>query len=110
MTSITTASSSKRGAHTASGKGEGVTASTSGTSLPETLRATIEAMPLEEALRSLEEALLQLESGELTLDESIAVYERGVALAGRCDALLAAAQLRVRLVDGEGRDAGGMGL
>lgn len=59
----------------------------------------------EQAYRALDEAVARLESDDMTLDASLALYERGAALAERCAALLAAAELRVREVDGEGRDA-----
>jgi exodeoxyribonuclease VII small subunit len=60
----------------------------------------------EAAYRQLEEAVAALEQGDLPLDECLALYERGAALAARCGALLAAAELKLRQVDGEGRDAG----
>jgi exodeoxyribonuclease VII small subunit len=64
----------------------------------------------EAAFRELEEAIAALEQGELSLDDSLAFYERGAALAERCATLLSAAELRIRQVDGEGRDAGKLEL
>jgi len=66
----------------------------------------VAAMGFEDAYRALEEAVTALERGELSLDASMELYERGVALAERCGALLTGAELRVRRLDGEGNDAG----
>jgi exodeoxyribonuclease VII small subunit len=61
----------------------------------------------------LEETVRRLEEGGLTLDESIALYEEGMDLARRCQALLDHAELRVtNLQDlfaaaGPGGDEGG---
>jgi exodeoxyribonuclease VII small subunit len=61
----------------------------------------------------LEETVRRLEEGGLTLDESIALYEEGMDLARRCQALLDQAELRVtNLQDlfaaaGPGGDEGG---
>jgi exodeoxyribonuclease VII small subunit len=53
--------------------------------------------PSFEALYSeLTEVVRQLEAGELTLAESLALFERGAALAERCNALLDQAEVRVR--------------
>jgi exodeoxyribonuclease VII small subunit len=52
-------------------------------------------LSFEEAYRELEAAVRRLEEGSLTLDESIALYERGMRLARRCQAALDEAQLRV---------------
>jgi len=61
----------------------------------------------EEAFRALEEIVERLEGDDLTLEASLEIYERGVALAERCDALLARSELRVREVDGGGRTSDG---
>jgi len=66
----------------------------------------IGALSFESAFRALEEAIARLEAGELSLEEALDVYERGVALAARCDGLLTAAELRIRQVDAEGREVG----
>ena len=64
-----------------------------------------ENLSFEEAFAELEEVVQQLEAGDLTLDQSMALFERGVALATRCNAQLDAAELRVRqLVPAEGED------
>jgi exodeoxyribonuclease VII small subunit len=52
----------------------------------------------EDALRALEEIVRKLESGEAPLDESIALYERGHALRGQCQARLDAAQARIEQI------------
>jgi exodeoxyribonuclease VII small subunit len=64
----------------------------------------------EDAFNLLEQTVAALEQGDQPLDESLALYERGAALATHCGALLAAAELKVRQVDGEGRDAGELPL
>ena len=68
------------------------------------------ALGFEDAFRLLEQTVAALEQGDQPLDESLALYERGAALATHCGALLAAAELKVRQVDGEGKDAGALPL
>lgn len=55
-----------------------------------------EELTFEEAFTELEETVRRLEAGGLTLEESLALYERGQALAARCNALLDQAELKVR--------------
>ncbi len=62
--------------------------------------ADIAALGFEEAFQALDEIVAQLEGNDLPLDASIDLYEHGVALTERCNALLSAAELRVREVDG----------
>ena len=50
----------------------------------------------EELMQQLEASVERLESGGLTLDDAIAAYEEGTALATRCQALLQAAEQRIR--------------
>jgi len=64
----------------------------------------------EAAFAALEAAVQQLESGDLPLDGAVAAYERGLALARRCAALLEAVELKIRQVDGAGQDAGPLAL
>ena len=64
----------------------------------------------EAAFAALEVAVQQLESGDLTLDDAVAAYERGLALARRCAALLEHVELQIRQVDGAGQDAGPLAL
>lgn len=49
----------------------------------------------EELYRSLEETVEKLEKGGLPLEESIALYERGMELAKRCQSMLDKAELRI---------------
>ncbi|TIX50173.1 exodeoxyribonuclease VII small subunit [Alteraurantiacibacter aquimixticola] len=60
--------------------------------------ANIGEMSFEDALKALEEVVKRLESGEVPLDESIALYERGEALRGHCQARLDAAQARIEKI------------
>jgi exodeoxyribonuclease VII small subunit len=50
----------------------------------------------EDLYRELEDAVRKLESGDLSLAESLALFERSTSLAEQCNALLDAAELRVR--------------
>ena len=56
----------------------------------------IEALSFDDALGELQRTVAELEAGGQPLEESIALYERGVALQGRCDRLLRDAALRVQ--------------
>jgi len=49
----------------------------------------------EELYRWLEETVEKLERGGLPLEQSIALYERGMELAKRCQAMLDQAELRI---------------
>jgi farnesyl diphosphate synthase len=60
-------------------------------------------MTFEEALAELEGVVTRLERGDVALDESIALYERGAALAQRCQQKLAEAEEKVsRITLGDG--------
>ncbi|GBD10304.1 Exodeoxyribonuclease 7 small subunit [Candidatus Thermoflexus japonica] len=59
----------------------------------------IHELTFEEALSELEQIVRTLEGGGLPLEEAIALYERGRALADRCQQLLQEAQLRVQLLE-----------
>lgn len=59
-------------------------------------------LPFESAFTQLEEVVQHLEEGDLPLEEAMALYERGMALAGHCQGLLDQAELRVTQVVGEG--------
>jgi exodeoxyribonuclease VII small subunit len=61
-------------------------------------------LPFETAFSQLEEVVQQLEGGDLLLEEALALYERGIALAGHCQALLDQAELRVTQMVGEGEE------
>lgn len=61
----------------------------------------------EAALQELEELVQSLENGDAPLEASLAAYERGTALLRHCQQTLAAAEQKIRLLDGDGlRDAG----
>jgi exodeoxyribonuclease VII small subunit len=61
----------------------------------------IEELAFDAALAELERTVAELEAGGLPLERTLALYERGVALQGRCERLLGDAELRVRrLVEG----------
>lgn len=55
----------------------------------------------------LEAVSQQLEAGGLTLEQSLALYEEGMALAQRCQALLGAVEQRIEtLRNGAGQSTG----
>lgn len=55
-----------------------------------------EELSYEEAFEELQSIVERLESGELPLEESLALFERGQALAARCNELLEKAELKLR--------------
>jgi exodeoxyribonuclease VII small subunit len=57
--------------------------------------APVEKLGYEQARDELVEVVRALESGGLGLDESVALWERGEALATRCEEALAGARDRV---------------
>lgn len=60
------------------------------------------------AYRELQTLVEQLEAGGLGLDASLALYERGLALAGTCEEIIRLAELRVTRVSEHGvQDAPG---
>jgi len=61
----------------------------------------VEELTYEEALAELEQIVSTLEEGQNKLEDAIKLFERGQALAGRCGALLEAAQLKVKQVAGD---------
>jgi len=61
-----------------------------------------EDLTFEQAFAELEETVRKLEAGGLTLEESLAVFERGQALASRCNTQLDQAELKVRQLSPEG--------
>lgn len=65
----------------------------------------IEEMSFEEALQELESIVGQLESGDLTLEESLSLFERGQAVARRCNGQLDEANLRVEQLTEDGEIA-----
>jgi exodeoxyribonuclease VII small subunit len=53
-------------------------------------------LDFEQAFEELQALVRQLEQGELPLEDSLRLFERGQALAARCNQLLDEAQLRLR--------------
>jgi exodeoxyribonuclease VII small subunit len=67
----------------------------------------VEALDYEQARDELAEVVRKLESGGLSLDVAVALWERGEALARRCDEQLAGARQRVqKVLDATERVAG----
>jgi exodeoxyribonuclease VII small subunit len=64
----------------------------------------VEALSYEQARDELIAIVAKLEAGAVTLDESLALWERGEALAVRCQHLLEGARERVEKVRGERSD------
>jgi exodeoxyribonuclease VII small subunit len=62
---------------------------------PVPANADVDALSFDDAFAELGRVVATLEAGNQTLEETIAAYERAVALQGRCERLLAAAELRV---------------
>jgi exodeoxyribonuclease VII small subunit len=62
---------------------------------------SVEELTYEEALAELEEIVSALEGEQNQLEESIKLFERGQALAARCNVLLEAAELKVKQVAGD---------
>jgi exodeoxyribonuclease VII small subunit len=54
-----------------------------------------ETLSFDDAFEELGRVVAALEAGSQSLEETIDAYERAVALQGRCERLLAAAELRV---------------
>ncbi|MCS6835922.1 MAG: exodeoxyribonuclease VII small subunit [Anaerolineae bacterium] len=57
------------------------------------------ALSYEAAYEELVELIDRLESGNLALEEALALYERGRALAARCQRLLDEAELRLQRLE-----------
>jgi exodeoxyribonuclease VII small subunit len=67
--------------------------------------AEITEMGYEQARDALVEVVRRLETGSATLEESLALWERGEALAARCEQWLAGARARVEAVQQQGQRA-----
>jgi exodeoxyribonuclease VII small subunit len=61
-------------------------------------RPAVDGLGYEQARDELTEVVRSLEAGGLGLDESVALWERGEALARRCEEQLAGARERVQKV------------
>jgi exodeoxyribonuclease VII small subunit len=55
----------------------------------------------EGALAELEKIVARMEDGELSLEEALAIHRRGLELARFCQQKLEAAQLQVKVLEGE---------
>jgi exodeoxyribonuclease VII small subunit len=60
--------------------------------------ATAEAESFEALFTQLESIAAQLEAGSLSLEESVALYERGMAIAARCQELLGDVEQRIEVL------------
>ncbi len=56
----------------------------------------VDELDFEEAFAELEAIVQQLEEGNTSLAEALALYERGMALAARCQSLLDEAEVRIK--------------
>jgi len=65
----------------------------------------IKTLTFEQAFAELEESVRKLESGGLTLEESLALFERGQALAARCNEQLDTAELKIKQITPDGEAA-----
>lgn len=68
---------------------------------PASKTAATEPSPVsafEQSLAELETLVAKMEGGDLSLDESLGAFERGIALYRTCQAALAQAEARVKLV------------
>ncbi len=59
----------------------------------------------EQALQELEAVVRQLEAGDRSLEDALGLFERGQQMAARCSELLGAAELKLKLLTGEGGGA-----
>lgn len=69
--------------------------------------ADVATLTYEQARDALAETVAKLEQGATSLEDSIALWERGNALAARCDSWLAGAREKITAADaGDGTAAG----
>jgi exodeoxyribonuclease VII small subunit len=68
---------------------------------PDAPQPDVNTLDYEQARDELAEVVRALEAGGLGLDESVALWERGEALARRCEEQLAGARERVQKVLGD---------
>lgn len=61
-------------------------------------------MDFEKKLSRLEEIVSKMETGDLTLEESLKLFEEGVKLSRECNAQLAEAEQKVKLLIGFDND------
>jgi exodeoxyribonuclease VII small subunit len=67
----------------------------------------VDSLTYEEARDELISIVAKLEAGAATLDESLTLWERGEALAVRCQHLLEGARARVTELRGDGTEVNG---
>jgi exodeoxyribonuclease VII small subunit len=63
------------------------------------MRDELSELSFEETYAELQAAIEELRGDALSLDRSMVLFERGVALANRCDALLTKAELRITVTN-----------
>lgn len=59
----------------------------------------------EKSLTELEDVVTVMEKGSLTLEESLKYFERGIDLSKQCQNALTAAEQKVQILVGEGKEA-----
>jgi exodeoxyribonuclease VII small subunit len=64
--------------------------------------SSADELSFEQAYQELEDLVRQLEVGALALDESLTLFERGRALAARCQSLLDTAELKIQTLTPSG--------
>lgn len=62
---------------------------------PETQQADVDTLSYEQAREELVAVVARLEAGGVSLEESLALWERGEALADRCESWLEGAKVRL---------------
>jgi exodeoxyribonuclease VII small subunit len=65
----------------------------------------IDNLTFEQAFAELEDNVRKLEAGGLTIEEGMALFERGQALAARCNQQLDEAELKIKQITPEGEVA-----
>lgn len=65
------------------------------TNQPETQQADVDTLSYEQAREELVAVVARLEAGGVSLEESLALWERGEALADRCESWLEGAKVRL---------------
>ncbi|MGT2461306.1 exodeoxyribonuclease VII small subunit [Sinomonas atrocyanea] len=77
--------------------------------MSEDTKETFEDLSYEQAREQLVAVVSRLEAGGVSLEESLALWERGEALANRCEEWLEGARRRLDAARGEGTPAEGAG-
>ncbi|GAB3282580.1 hypothetical protein GCM10027449_24740 [Sinomonas notoginsengisoli] len=75
--------------------------------MPENTQETFEDLSYEDAREQLVAVVSRLEAGGVSLEESLALWERGEALAARCEEWLEGARRRLDAARGEGTTGAG---